>query len=196
MSAGDKNAPINLLEPELRRRAPATILLRQAVLAGTACMVTLSVLAVGLRFNTLASATAASELAIKTATAESQAIRRRLMEADTAEKQARQPRLRKIERPSVTAVWEELTARLPLSTWLTDLRLDGSTLQIEGQSANASDLIAVLSKTALFKNVAFASPVTRAAQRGLERFQIRLNITGDAADTSIDITDANRQAVR
>ena len=69
-------------------------------------------------------------------------------------------------------VLDELTALLPDSTWLTRMSIEGEQLTLQGESENASALIATLEAAALFSNVSFASPVTLNPRSQKERFTI------------------------
>ena len=177
---------LNLLEPGRRKRAPATVWLGMTTLAGTVSLIVLSTVSIGIAYANSVAAIAYMDAAIDKATLEVQSVRRKLADMDAAATQARQPRLRKVETASVTAIWEEVTKVLPASTWLTDLRIEEAGIQIDGQSVNASELIAVLARTTKFTKVAFASPVTRDPQRGMERFQIKFKTSrSDAAAAGV-----------
>ena len=172
--ASGTRLPANLLERGLRQRAPAIRWLRNIIAAEAIGLLTFAAIGLGLTLTNLNTGLATANADVDKATKQVQIIRRQLSDADSAAALLRQPRLRKIETPAVLAVWEDVTKALPDSTWLTEMRVDDGNVQIDGQSANASELISVLSKLGIFTNVAFASPVTRDPQRGVERFQIKL----------------------
>lgn len=69
-------------------------------------------------------------------------------------------------------VLDELTGLLPDSTWLTRMSIEGEQVTLQGESDNASALIATLEAAALFRNVSFASPVTLNPRSRKERFTI------------------------
>jgi hypothetical protein len=69
-------------------------------------------------------------------------------------------------------ILRELTERLPQGTWLTGLRVENRKVEIDGLSASANEIFPLLSREGQFRNVEFASPITRQADN-LERFQIR-----------------------
>lgn len=58
------------------------------------------------------------------------------------------------------------------NTWVSNWRYFNNTLELTGQSGSASNLIASLEKTKLFRNTKFISPVTKDRRSGLERFKI------------------------
>ena len=75
-------------------------------------------------------------------------------------------------RPAMVQVLDELTRVLPDTTFLSRLQIDGEEVNLHGSSQAASELIAILEQLALLKAVRFASPVTRDARSGGERFHI------------------------
>ena len=68
-------------------------------------------------------------------------------------------------------VLRELTEVLPGDAWLTMLTLDTKGVELTGQAAQASVLIALLENSPRLERVEFASPVTRGRDR--EQFRIR-----------------------
>lgn len=62
------------------------------------------------------------------------------------------------------------------NTWVSHWRYYKNTLQLTGQSGSASNLIASLEKTKIFKNTKFISPVTKDRRSGLERFKISTEV--------------------
>ncbi|OYD22732.1 PilN domain-containing protein [Oceanimonas baumannii] len=75
----------------------------------------------------------------------------------------------------------ELTQQLPDHTWLTRLELEHDTLQIRGESANASELIGLLEGSALFSDVRFSSPITNNPATNKERFMITARLAEGGA---------------
>lgn len=68
-------------------------------------------------------------------------------------------------------VLRELTETLPGDAWLTMVTLDTKGVELTGQAAQASVLIALLENSPRLERVEFASPVTRGRDR--EQFRIR-----------------------
>lgn len=79
------------------------------------------------------------------------------------------------EEPAMLDVLEELTRVIPDDTWLNGLQYQGK-LVMQGQSPAASALIEKLESSPYFKAVSFASPVTKDAANGQERFQISTEV--------------------
>jgi general secretion pathway protein L len=104
-------------------------------------------------------------------------VRKILSEGDATLAVARQVRLRKLETITTLQIWEEVTRILPGSAWLNELKIDDGTVTMDGSAASASELVGLFAKSPLFREIAFASPVTRDGQRGLERFQIKMRLS-------------------
>jgi general secretion pathway protein L len=166
--------PFNLLPAQEVRNARIVRLfkklIRPAALFAAIVLGTALVLHVTSQFQTLETL----DTALAKAKVEADDAKSRKAVSDTLFSQLREVRDRKNANVALTAIWEELTKVLPPTTWLSDIRLDDNTIIIDGQSANASELISALSSSSVLSGAAFASPVTRDAQRGTERFQIRL----------------------
>jgi Tfp pilus assembly protein PilN len=77
-------------------------------------------------------------------------------------------------------ILRHLTERLPQGTWLTGLRVEDRRVEIDGLSPSANEIFPLLSRDGQFRNVEFASPITRQADN-LERFQIRAEFVPVAA---------------
>jgi general secretion pathway protein L len=167
-------ARLNLLPVSSRQRSRLTRWLRAATLFIAGGLVGLGLGFGGLMLWRLQDAITIAEAEQMRLAAAVSALRRQTQDADSALLEARFARVRRLEQPLVTSLWEELSQRLPNNTWLTELRIDDATIAIEGQSTNAADLVALLSRSPSFSSATFAAPITRDPQRGTERFQIRL----------------------
>ena len=77
---------------------------------------------------------------------------------------------------SVIELMNTVTEVFGDDTWVSNWRYYNKTLQLTGQSGSASNLIASLEKTRLFKNTKFISPVTKDRRSGLERFKISTEV--------------------
>lgn len=121
---------------------------------------------------------------LSNAQAKAVAVRKAVSEADAQQALLTAPRIRRIEGISVLQTWEELTRAIPGTAWLTTIRLDGKTVQIEGYAQAASELISMLSAVPIFSKVEFVTPVIRDTQVSAERFQIRLQVERNSASAS------------
>ena len=69
-----------------------------------------------------------------------------------------------------------LTAALPDGTWLSDLTLKSGDLSFDGQSANAAQLIGLLSAVPGLRNPSFTAPVTRSADGKADIFSLHATV--------------------
>lgn len=83
---------------------------------------------------------------------------------------------KKQTQPSRVDLLRELTAILPDDTWVERLQIKGDTVQIIGQSAKASALVAIVESSGLFNGAGFLSPVTTDPRTGKERFVLGARI--------------------
>lgn len=176
VSLPDGAAPLEMLAVADRQIAPATRWMTRLA-AGAVGVATIAALAtVAVHVYDLERTARDIDGRLQSAAREAQTVRRTLSDAEVTAGQMRMIRQRKLETVPTVALWEELTRVLPMTTWLTDLRVDGGQGQIDGFSQNAPDLIRELSKSPMLSEVAFASPVTRDPQHGAERFQIKFSV--------------------
>ncbi len=61
----------------------------------------------------------------------------------------------------VTRIWEELTNKIPDSSWVQALSVGQDGGRIDGLADNAEDLIALLERSSLLSDVKFASPLVK-----------------------------------
>lgn len=87
------------------------------------------------------------------------------------------------QRPSAAVTLEALSRALPDSTWLADLAMSGTEIQITGYAANAAHLVPLLEETRHFSDVRFRAPSTKSSletapgqTRELERFSIAATV--------------------
>jgi len=83
---------------------------------------------------------------------------------------------KKRSEPVLVYVLDDLTKRLPDGTWLTYFQYKNGNLQVRGESADASSLIALIEKSPLFENTRFVSPVTRNSAANTDRFQLAMDV--------------------
>jgi general secretion pathway protein L len=78
-------------------------------------------------------------------------------------------------------IMEELTAIMPDSAWVSDLRIDGNTVEFTGFAKSAASLVAPLENSPLFTGVSLTSPVVFDSAEDKERFSMRLSLDGGAS---------------
>jgi general secretion pathway protein L len=88
---------------------------------------------------------------------------------------ARLQRLKLAQAPTVE-VMEALTRLLPDSVWLTDLRIEGDTLDIAGLAKSGAALPSLFVGSALFADAALTAPLTLDAREDRERFSLRVRL--------------------
>lgn len=90
---------------------------------------------------------------------------------------------RKNNTPSRLAVLDELTRIIEDDTWTSSVEINEKNVKLEGESQQASALIALLEASPMFQNVNFESSTTRNQATNRDRFQIKLDlITNNGGD--------------
>ncbi|MGI9435180.1 MAG: PilN domain-containing protein, partial [Geminicoccaceae bacterium] len=79
---------------------------------------------------------------------------------------------------AMTDVLAELTRLIPDHSYVVQLRVKDSKIEISGLAQKASDLIAILDRSTILTSPQFRSPVTRDTRSGKERFQISVDLIG------------------
>lgn len=88
--------------------------------------------------------------------------------------------------PAMINVIDTVSEVLNDDTWVSQLRYFNKTLQLSGQSGNASNLIGSLEKISFFSNTKFISPVTKDNRSGMERFKISTEVITKTSDANAD----------
>ncbi len=76
---------------------------------------------------------------------------------------------------SALDILRELTQVIPDTAWVTDLKLTGKEIQLNGYAQSASELIPLLEGSPMFEDVAFRSAITKDVKQNKERFVIGLS---------------------
>jgi len=79
------------------------------------------------------------------------------------------------------AMLDELTRLVPIDSWVKQLVARGRTVEIDGNSPHASDLVSRVEGSAMFENPRFRSPITLAPDGKSERFDLSLDIKSEPA---------------
>ena len=77
------------------------------------------------------------------------------------------------------AILDELTRLVPTDSWVKQLTVRGRTIEIDGSSPRASDLVSRVEGSAMFENPRFRSPITLAPDGKSERFDLSLDIKAE-----------------
>jgi general secretion pathway protein L len=83
---------------------------------------------------------------------------------------------RKRDVPPAIVILDALSRALPDDSYLTQLRISGARVEIDGVSRSASSLVALLEQTAPFQRAQFSAPTTPAVAEGAEEFHIAADI--------------------
>lgn len=73
---------------------------------------------------------------------------------------------------------KELTSIIPQNAWLTRLKINGSTAEIEGYADTATEILPKLEASAYFNKAEFASATRRNLKTNADRFLIKMEING------------------
>ncbi|HZA00987.1 MAG TPA: PilN domain-containing protein [Hyphomicrobiaceae bacterium] len=172
---GRTGLPVNFLEPSPKIASPfGKPLHPNAPLLGLALVLVCS--AIFLVVHKHESALAQLQSQIAHAKGEARNVRRLLDRWEAALAQVASLRRMKGESIPVIQTLEELTRLLPDSAWLTDLRIEGHTVELSGLAKSAADLLAVLERSAMFTEAALAAPLTLEHREDKERFSVRVRI--------------------
>jgi general secretion pathway protein L len=155
------------LRPPRRHRAPAAAVIGAAVLFCAAATPFVLQSRAQARLD-------AGIAALRPQVERIEALRRRLASSSVPDAAAAAERRRTGEAMQVLA---ELTTRLPDDTWLTELSLRQRHVSLSGQSEAAARLIGELSRSAMFRGIGFAGPVTRDGTTGRDDFSLHLDVT-------------------
>ena len=72
----------------------------------------------------------------------------------------------------VLVILKELTDRFPNGTWVSSLRVEGRSVEIDGFSPSANDLFPAMIRGGRFRSVNFGAPIVRQGDN-MERFKLR-----------------------
>lgn len=91
---------------------------------------------------------------------------------------------RKARSLAMVLLLDELSRRIPQDTYLTELAVEGATVRINGLSAQAPELIAVIESSPMLSGAQFAAPTTRAEDGLADSFQIVARVIAGAEEGS------------
>lgn len=172
---GSAALPVNFLAtdaepPHATTRAKAML----AILAGAAVILTVSAALLLIDRHQQA----LSDIQTRTAqlTAKAQASRNALAKskAQFADLSALQ-RLRD-DYVSKAYALNELTKLLPDQVWLTDLKIEGTSIDITGFAASTSNVVRILERSSTFGDVSMTNAVTFDQREDRERFSLRMKL--------------------
>ena len=168
-------ASINLLPPEERWEPRTAARLPVYILSATAALLAL----------TLASHTwieralynRALERALRGVQLQAQQLQRQNQETSTLEAHAALLENLRAANWHKLDMLQQLTKLLPDGTWLQELRISEDTVEMNGYSNHAAELVPPLENSPFFTQVEFTAPITRDNQNR-EVFRIRMRLKG------------------
>ncbi len=84
----------------------------------------------------------------------------------------------KYGRPMTLDILKELTALLPQNTWLSRVKITGTTVNIEGYTTSVTGILSKLEASKYFRKAEFASPTFKDIRMKSDRFNIKMEIEG------------------
>jgi general secretion pathway protein L len=89
--------------------------------------------------------------------------------------------VRQRQAPLFAKTLADFSRVLPDGTWLRELSIDGATIHASGFSKDASALIGLFDRSALFRNAQFSAPVVRNPADGTDRFELTVELADRTA---------------
>lgn len=156
-----------------RARSPARQYL-QIALPALCCLLAIACVAVPFMRQQMALAATANAIAANAPAADvALSLRRQLATAASARAAIAQAR----RAGDALEVLATVTTALPDGTWLSDLSLKSGDLTFDGQSADAAQLIGLLSAVPRLRNPNFTAPVTRTPDGKADLFSLDAQVT-------------------
>jgi general secretion pathway protein L len=171
-------APFNLLPRRRHLRLPVTTLSVRPVWAISALLMT--AIALYLPLVHYGRVLTKRTTAVQSARADAVASRTRLSEEEAAMARADFLSAKRHGYVRPIVLLKDLTARIPDDTWVSRLAINRDELQLQGESAAATDLLATLEASDLVEAVRFQAPVARSEDGVKERFAIVGTLTRGA----------------
>jgi general secretion pathway protein L len=125
---------------------------------------------------------AASETRLRQARAEAEVAQSLQERVEATVERSRFVEARRSDRPTVSALLDEVSTLLPDDTWVLQLGWRDERLVLSGYSVKPSALIGLLEESEMLAEVRFSSPVTRDAKVDRERFNLTATVV-EAGDS-------------
>ncbi|MDF0584150.1 PilN domain-containing protein [Bradyrhizobium yuanmingense] len=129
---------------------------------------------------------------IDSSRARAQSIRTRIDDLDKRQSAVMRVRGDKVSRPTLSEIWEKVTATLPTQSWLTELQLaqagtgaDGQTLRLAGFSPSAAELVTLFDNAGSFAEAALTAPVSVDPTEKRERFALQMKVRTSPSDKRV-----------
>lgn len=170
-------APINFLSATLKEAAD-TARRRALTRALAAVAAGLAASALVILYVRCGDALASLDEDVARTKAEAQVVRQALARwREAADRRAAVERLARSRAPMALAL-DRLTALLPDTAWVYDLRIDGQTVEISGFAKSAAALIPLIERSETFTEATLTAPVVLEGGEDKERFSLRARLRG------------------
>ena len=164
-------------------KGPGRLLTLPVVLAGLAAL--LAVTGVYLAIARYESALESLQARVAQTRTQAATVRRAFDSSDAALAELNRLQEAKLAQIPVVEVLDELAKLLPDTVWVSDLRLEGETLDISGLAGSGSKLLPLFERSKLFAEASLTAPLTFDQQEDKERFSLRVRIRQPAAASRI-----------
>jgi general secretion pathway protein L len=125
------------------------------------------------------------EAEVSAARGKAEAIRVAQSAIETAQYDITAVHALKASQPSAVEIVNELTHLLPDDIVLSDLKIEGDTVDFAGVAKSSAAVLPALERAGMFKDVSLTSPVTFDASLDKERFSMRLRLRHSSRTASV-----------
>jgi Tfp pilus assembly protein PilN len=171
----DKAEGFNLLTKGIRERQKTPVVLTAALLLTIAALGVLNMV-MPLKTEQKKLLTIESDMALRKK--EVKKFEWLAQEIKTVDKDNSDMKSFRGSRPPSIDIIREITSVLPQNAWLTRMHISETNVELEGYANPATALLLKLEASSYFKKAEFASQTFKDVQKGLDRFQIRMEIDG------------------
>ena len=188
---GSSALPVNFLEQDAATKPDGRAKwLAPKLLGATAALLAVSAVVILLnRYETALRDLQAQTMVLKT---KAQNVRDTLARSQTAFAEIADLYRLRSANVSRAAALEELTRLLPDTAWVTDLKMDGATVDISGLASSAATLVPILERSALFVDATPTAPLMFDQLEDKDRFSIRVRIRNSARTGSATLQEPAR----
>ncbi len=177
--SGQQLLAVNLLPGQYRK--PRPVMARRINAALAFLTVLLLIAAVSLPLWHKRQLIRALEPEVQAAVAQAGEVRRLQEEVELLQAGARFLVEKKQSRLLTLQIINEVTRILPDDTWVNQLQIKGSEVQLQGESTAVAALIPLIESSPILQNARFRSPITQVARSDAERFHLSADTVEGAA---------------
>ena len=187
---GSSALPVNFLGQDAATKSDGRAKWAPKLLGATTALLAVSAVVILLnRYETALRDLQAQTMVLKT---KAQNVRDTLARSQTAFAEIADLYSLRSANVSRAAALEELTRLLPDTAWVTDLKMDGATVDISGLASSAATLVPILERSALFVDATPTAPLMFDQLEDKDRFSIRVRIRNSALNLSATLREPAR----